>query len=167
MELHRGVFVRVAAVACAVALAAALRVAAKPANGAREELTNGAGGVPPVFATVLDYPAWLAAESQHRNYAPAAFAKNGFIHCSTLNQTTWVLNRFYGANTSAPTALIETARVTAPIDMVNSVPGMKPFPHIMGTLNLDAVPRVVNLTRPSVAQPWAHDAVCAALGGCS
>ena len=124
-----------------------------------------AGAVPATFATVLDVPAWHEAVATGEPYAPPDFAKIHFIHCSRLNQTAWVLNRFYAANTSAPTALIEAAAVTAPVRMVNSVPGMSAFPHIMGKLNTNAVPKVITLTRAE-GQAWNYKSVCAQLGGC-
>lgn len=50
-------------------------------------------GVPPIFSTVLDVAAWKAAVKAGVPYAPPDFGKLGFIHCSRLNQTAWVLNR--------------------------------------------------------------------------
>ena len=154
--IHRGsVMVHAVAAVCAVVLLVAVPAAAATVQP------------PAVFATVLDVAAWQAAVANKVAYAPPDFTQLHFIHCSTNNQTAWVLNRFYGANTTALTAVIETAELTSPVAMVHSVPGMAPFPHIMGKLNLEAVPKVLTLTRPSLSQPWNHAAVCASLGGCA
>ena len=118
------------------------------------------------FTSVLDVSAWNAAVTAGVDYAPSDFSKIGFIHCSRLNQTAWVLNRFYNANTTALTAVISTMDVKAPVDWVYSVPGMDSFPHIMGKLNLDAVIRVVSVNRSSTSVPWDEASVCKQVGGC-
>lgn len=66
---------------------------------------------------------------------------------------------------TAPTAIIRTASVIAPIKMIHSVPGKSAFPHIFGKLNLDAVVRVVDLNRTS-NELWTQADVCKQLGGC-
>lgn len=64
----------------------------------------------------------------------------GFVHCSDAEQAPGVYERFYGAVTEPLVLLrIDPERLTAPLRW-DEVPGSrKPFPHVYGPINLDAV----------------------------
>jgi uncharacterized protein (DUF952 family) len=96
--------------------------------------------------------AW--AEAQKRGYYRAEeFAKEGFIHCSTLAQVLPVANNFYKGQSDLilleiePTLLASKLKWEPPSGGTPppGVPKGEQFPHIYGPINLDAVVRVVDL----------------------
>jgi glutathione S-transferase len=71
----------------------------------------------------------------------------GFIHASTEEQVAPVANVVYGDDDGLVVLVIDTDLVTPQI-RYESVPGWnKPFPHIYGPLNADAVTRLLPLGR--------------------
>lgn len=72
-------------------------------------------------------------------YQPASLAKEGFIHCSTAAQVCATANRFFRNQSDLLLLAIDASRVEATILFENLEGGQEQFPHIYGTLSLDAV----------------------------
>jgi uncharacterized protein (DUF952 family) len=75
-------------------------------------------------------------------YRPAAFAREGFIHCSYRRQVAPVANRLFRGRQGLVLLEIDPARVSSPIVDENLEGGTELFPHIYGPLPLAAVARV-------------------------
>ncbi len=90
---------------------------------------------------------WQAAQQQGF-YAAPSLASEGFIHCSTVTQVQGVAARFYRGMTDLllltidPALLGDTVRYEAPAEAPN---GPERFPHVYGSIPLDAVVRVTPL----------------------
>lgn len=85
--------------------------------------------------------AWEAAQ-QNGFYASPSLDSEGFIHCSTPAQASATAQRFYAGRSGLVLLVIDPALVKAEIKYEAGAD--KPdelFPHIYGTLNLDAVTR--------------------------
>jgi uncharacterized protein (DUF952 family) len=85
-------------------------------------------------------------------YAPAGFATDGFIHCSTPAQALATANRFFCGQRDLLLLCIDEHRLTAPLRYEAATqPAGAPsgahreglFPHLYGELNLDAVTEVI------------------------
>ena len=72
-------------------------------------------------------------------YTAPSLALEGFIHCSTEHQVAGVLERYFKGKENLVKLTIDTARLTNHLqyDLAPSV-GQE-FPHVYGTINLDAV----------------------------
>lgn len=84
-------------------------------------------------------------EKRDSTYAPAQFAREGFIHCSTARQLEWVASQRFCSRDDLVVLTIDPGRVGPRIVYENLEGGRENFPHIYGLLNLDAVVA----TRPS------------------
>lgn len=82
--------------------------------------------------------AWDVAKEQGFYFAPS-LATEGFIHNSRQHQVKGVLERYYKGKTDLLLLTIDPAKLTAPLkyEMAPSVGEW--FPHIFGTINMDAV----------------------------
>jgi uncharacterized protein (DUF952 family) len=79
-------------------------------------------------------------------------AEQGFIHASTVGQVALVANAFYQGEPDLLLLVIDTDLV-GPQIRYEHVPGQaRPYPHIYGPLNLDAVVE----TRPFAPAPDGH-----------
>jgi len=78
-------------------------------------------------------------------YRPAAFAREGFIHCSYRRQVVPVANRLFRGRQGLVLLEIDPAQVPPPIVDENLEGGAELFPHIYGPLPLTAVVRVHTL----------------------
>lgn len=87
---------------------------------------------------------WHAAQAEGY-YAAASLASEGFIHCSTEEQVTGVLGRYFKGKTDLVALKIEVAKLVHPpkFELAPSVNEM--FPHIYGPVNIDAVKAVERL----------------------
>ena len=74
-------------------------------------------------------------------YRPAAFAREGFIHCSYASQVEGVANRIFRGVSGLVLLEIDSSRLTAPVVDENLEGGIEQFPHIYGALPLSAVVR--------------------------
>jgi uncharacterized protein (DUF952 family) len=87
--------------------------------------------------------AWQDA-LQKGQYAPASLQEEGFIHCSSARQVVPVANAFFSNQTGLVLLEIDPTRL---VHELKWQPGInKPaekFPHLFGSLNLEAVKRVV------------------------
>jgi len=72
-------------------------------------------------------------------YEAASLQTEGFIHNSTKDQVAGVLDRYYRNENDLVLLHIDEAKLTSPLkyELAPSVNEM--FPHIYGTINLDAV----------------------------
>jgi len=75
-------------------------------------------------------------------YAPQSLADEGFIHASLREQVVKVANAFYPGLTNLVLLWIDTDRLGADVVWEN-VEGVV-FPHIYGSVNMDAVVRVTD-----------------------
>jgi uncharacterized protein (DUF952 family) len=88
--------------------------------------------------------AWSTAQ-EIGQYAPESLAKQGFIHCSTLEQILRVGNIVFGGQHGLvlleidPTRLSSELRWEPGADLTTEL-----FPHIHGPLNLEAVVDVLS-----------------------
>ena len=88
--------------------------------------------------------AWETAQTNGFYSAPS-LASEGFIHCSAPAQVVAVAERFYAGQSGLVLLVIDPARVKAGIKYEAGAD--KPdelFPHVYGTLNLDAVTRILD-----------------------
>jgi uncharacterized protein (DUF952 family) len=87
---------------------------------------------------ILPRSDWEAAQSTGI-YQPVSLVKEGFIHCSRIDQVLRVANAFYQDQDDLLLLCIATNQLVAEVkyeDMLGEGIG---FPHIYGPLNLDAV----------------------------
>jgi uncharacterized protein (DUF952 family) len=98
--------------------------------------------------------AWDAAQSAGKYSAPSLDTE-GFIHCSTADQVVAVAERFYAGQRGLVLLILDAKRIRSE---VRYEPGTdKPnelFPHVYGTINLDAVTRVVEDFDPDPSGKW-------------
>ena len=78
-------------------------------------------------------------------YLPLQYEKDGFIHCSIERQIPGVLDRFYKGQTGLVKLKIEKDKVQRPVlfELAHDINEL--FPHIYGSLNIDAVVEVITL----------------------
>lgn len=100
---------------------------------------------------------WAAAQDTGHYTAPS-LEEEGFIHCSTLVQIVPVANAFYQDMQDTMLLCIEVENLESEVrweapappakhkDGDDTLPGDL-FPHIYGTVNLEAVVRTVELPR--------------------
>ena len=72
-------------------------------------------------------------------YRADSLASEGFIHCSTVDQALMPANEIYLGRTDLILLIIEPSRLTAELIYEDCYTTGQQFPHIYGSLNLDAV----------------------------
>jgi uncharacterized protein (DUF952 family) len=72
-------------------------------------------------------------------YVPAAFAREGFIHCSYAHQVVATANRIFRGRRDLVLFEIDPARLNCKVVDENLEGGAELFPHIYGYLQMDAV----------------------------
>jgi uncharacterized protein (DUF952 family) len=86
------------------------------------------------------------------SYRPSSFERDGFIHCSTLEQALATANRFFRGQRDLVLLHIDECKLIAPLryesaappaGSVETAPRAGLFPHLYGELNLDAVTEVL------------------------
>ena len=91
-------------------------------------------------------PAEDWAEAQAAGvYAPASMETDGFIHCSTAAQVQGTLDNFFGGQKGLLLLCIAAPKVTAEIRFEDLYEAGQDFPHIYGSLNMDAVVEVLDI----------------------
>lgn len=83
------------------------------------------------------------------SYEPASLKTEGFVHCSTREQTPATANRYFRGQTDLVLLSIDPSRLAAEVRLE---PPANPrderahelFPHVYGPINLDAVRRAVD-----------------------
>jgi uncharacterized protein (DUF952 family) len=91
---------------------------------------------------------WESALAQG-TYTPASLATEGFIHCSTDQQIVDTANRFYRGQRGLILLWIDESRLEAVLKHEPPMPAVDDtreslFPHLYGSLNLDAVVSVID-----------------------
>ena len=92
---------------------------------------------------------WQAAQRDGAYSAPS-LAGEGFIHCSTPEQVVAVAERFYAGASGLVLLVLDPTRIRSEVKYEAGTD--KPdelFPHVYGTINLDAVTRVVDFASDS------------------
>jgi uncharacterized protein (DUF952 family) len=87
---------------------------------------------------VLTIAAWEAAQSAGV-YAPPELARDGFLHCCTAEQLGFVLARHFAGADGIVVMTFETSAVAAELRWVRSEPDHPPFPHLYGSIPVDAI----------------------------
>lgn len=91
---------------------------------------------------------WEARVDGH--YTPETFELEDFIHCSTREQIVNVANTFFTKDKDLVLLHINADAVEAEIVYENLVGGDIMFPHIYGSLNANAVEKVLDFKPNSV-----------------
>jgi uncharacterized protein (DUF952 family) len=87
---------------------------------------------------------WQAAQQQGF-YEAASLALEGFIHCSTANQVNGVLERYFAGKPNLVKLVIDTTKLTHELKYEHSPSVNQEFPHVYGSINLDAVVEVIEI----------------------
>lgn len=82
-------------------------------------------------------------------YEAASLKSEGFIHTSTHEQVSGVLDRYYRNVEDLLLLHIEESKLTAPLKYELAPSVNENFPHIFGVINLDAVVKVEQVSSPS------------------
>ena len=101
---------------------------------------------------ITSQSAWDAAQ-ENGFYSAPSLETEGFIHCSTPAQVVATAERFYAGQSGLVLLVINSERVKAEVRYEAGTD--KPdelFPHIYGTLNLDAVTRVLDFASDSTGK---------------
>ncbi len=95
---------------------------------------------------ITTQPAWEQAQ-KNGAYIPEAYPIDGFIHCSDHYQVEDTANRYYASTPGLLVLEIDPDKLVAPLVYENLEGGEMTFPHVYGTLNLDAVVSTFELER--------------------
>jgi uncharacterized protein (DUF952 family) len=97
---------------------------------------------------------WASAQEQGEYTAPS-LQTEGFIHCSTAAQVIHVANAFYRGRTDLVLLKLAEDRIKSQVKWeapagppAQGISESDSFPHIYGTINLDAVIAVLDITTP-------------------
>ncbi len=85
---------------------------------------------------------WNEALAQGYYEAPS-LQLEGFIHCSQLAQVEGVLNRYYKGQSPLLLLHIEESLLEAPLKYELAPSVNEEFPHVFGSININAVTKVV------------------------
>ena len=94
-----------------------------------------------VILHIAEGPAWERAVAEGR-YRGDTLDTEGFIHCSEPHQVIGVANAVFRGRRGLVLLAIDTARLASELRREALEPGAEEFPHIYGTLNVDAVVEV-------------------------
>jgi uncharacterized protein (DUF952 family) len=86
---------------------------------------------------------WREAE-HHGRYEAPSLASAGFIHCSNGHQVVRVANHIFRGTTGLVLLHIDTEKLLSQVIYENLEGGLEPFPHVYGSINLDAVARITS-----------------------
>jgi uncharacterized protein (DUF952 family) len=87
---------------------------------------------------------WDFAQASGKYSAPS-LAAEGFIHCSTKEQVAGVLDRYYKNKQDLILLHLEETKITSPLNFELAPSVNEMFPHIFGTINIDAVVKTEKL----------------------
>ncbi len=96
----------------------------------------------PIIYHVTTAAEWNAAKEAGFYESPSLKAE-GFIHCSQENQVAGVLERYFAGKTDLVKLVIDTDKLTSRFVFEWSPSSEDTFPHVYGTINVDAVVDVV------------------------
>jgi uncharacterized protein (DUF952 family) len=88
--------------------------------------------------------AWQKAQ-QAGYYTADSIAIEGFIHASLAEQVAPSANLFFQGQTDLMVLWIDKNRLISPLVFENTSGGTELFPHIYGTINLDAIEKTSDL----------------------
>ena len=99
---------------------------------------------------------WNTAQSEGEYSAPS-LQSEGFIHCSTVNQVVEVANAFYRDVLNLVLLCIDENKLSSEVKWEapahpeghdpKTIDEAQLFPHVYGTINLDAVTKVVDMPK--------------------
>jgi uncharacterized protein (DUF952 family) len=89
---------------------------------------------------------WQAA-IQANEYVHASLAIEGFIHASTIAQVQGVLDRYYKGVDNLVVLHIDTLKLTHTLKYELAPSVNEYFPHIFGSINIDAVIDITDTTK--------------------
>ncbi|HRH49337.1 MAG TPA: DUF952 domain-containing protein [Panacibacter sp.] len=72
-------------------------------------------------------------------FEAASLATEGFIHCSTEQQVEGVLQRYFAGKTNLVKLIIAISELTSKLQHDFSPSVGESFPHVYGSINIDAV----------------------------
>lgn len=96
----------------------------------------------PIIYHVTTAAEWNAAKA-NGYYETPSLKEEGFIHCSQENQVAGVLERYFAGKTNLVKLMIDTDKLTSRFVFEWSPSIEDTFPHVYGTINVDAVVDVV------------------------
>ncbi len=82
-----------------------------------------------------------AGYSKENNYAPIAFAVEGFIHCCSKAQVEGVLQRYFQGKTDLLLLEVDESKLTALLKFEPAT-NHELFPHVYGVINKDAINKI-------------------------
>lgn len=88
--------------------------------------------------------AWKLAQQQGY-YEHPSFKDEGFIHCSEEPQIEGVLERYFKGQSGLVKLVIDTTKLKVPYVQEWSPSTLDTFPHVYGTINLEAIADVISL----------------------
>lgn len=98
----------------------------------------------PIIYHVTTAAEWNAAK-ENGFYETPSLQDEGFIHCSQDHQVAGVLERYYADKTDLVKLVIDTDKLTSKFVFDWSPSTQDTFPHVYGTINIDAVTGVIAL----------------------
>jgi uncharacterized protein (DUF952 family) len=104
---------------------------------------------------VTERTAWLEAvpAGEHRiSTRSVTLEEQGYIHCPLRHQLRGVAELAYGDADDLVILVIDSAKVPAPVRHEASGPGAEEYPHIYGSLPVDAVTGVLTVSRDSAGR---------------
>jgi len=89
-----------------------------------------------------------AAAGEHRmSTRDLTLEQEGFIHCCLPHQLRGVAERYYADADDLVVLVIDGTRLPAPVRYERPAPGAEEYPHIYGAVPVDAVTRVLSVSR--------------------
>ncbi|MGK7886416.1 MAG: DUF952 domain-containing protein [Crocosphaera sp.] len=99
---------------------------------------------------------WQKAQLKNE-YKSTSLEKEGFIHCSNKSQVIIIANTFYRDYEQLivleinPNKLLAEVKWESPVhpnpNLDNNINDTEKFPHVYGTINLDAVEKIIYLCK--------------------
>jgi uncharacterized protein (DUF952 family) len=98
----------------------------------------------PIIYHVTADEDWKEAQAKGYYEHPSLTAE-GFIHCSQEHQVAGVLERYFTGKTDLLKLVIDTDKLTSKFVFDWSPSTADTFPHVYGTINIDAVVDIVTI----------------------
>jgi uncharacterized protein (DUF952 family) len=108
----------------------------------------GSGGADPLLH-LIGRDEWAAAQARGTPYRPTDADDVGFVHLSSPAQVLIPAERFYAGRDDLVLLVLDPGRLRDPVRWEPGVPpeGDLLFPHLYGSIDLDAVMAALPLTR--------------------
>ncbi len=97
---------------------------------------------------IIENEEWFKAK-ELEIYMPPSLKTEGFIHCSTIEQSLEVANLFFEGYTNLLILCIDPSKLESKYVYEDLIQSGKLYPHIYGPLNIDAVIKVVEFPASS------------------